>query len=570
MKEQVLKLREEMEKNGINAYLIPTTDFHGSEYVNEYFKCREFISGFTGSNGTLLVTNDEAKLWTDGRYFLQAAQQLEGSGIELMKMGESGVPTIEEYLKEILNEDDCLGFDGRVIDCALGYVMEKHCQIEYGKDLVDGLWADRPALNPSKVYELDLNVTGETTESKLARVRSMMAEKGADYHLISRLEDIAWLYNLRGRDVKHTPVFFAYALITMDDDRLYMMDRSYDGRENLPYEQVYEDLKKLPEGKILLDENVVSYAAVKSIAEGVEIINGNNPCELMKCIKNDTEINSTLKAHIKDGVAMVNFLFWLKKNVGKIPMSEISVADYLYDLRMEQEGCFDLSFVTISGYMENGAIIHYTATEKTNKEIQPEGFLLVDSGGQYEEGTTDITRTIAVGPLTDEMRKHYTAVLLCNIKLATARFAEGTVGLELDNMTRKPLQDMGLDYKHGTGHGVGHLLSVHEGPATINPRCKGFPVLPGMIMSDEPGVYLAGQYGIRLENEMLYKRGADGMIEAEAITFCPFEREALDLSMMDDEAKKWLNDYHKMVEETLMPYLDEEVGQWLKTQTAAI
>lgn len=568
MRQQLIDLRQKMQENGFDAYLIPTTDFHGSEYVNDYFKCRKFVSGFTGSAGTLIVTADEAKLWTDGRYFLQAAAQLEGTGIDLMKSGQPGVPTMIEYLKSVLSDGQVLAFDGRVMDFGFGSELESHFAIAYEKDLVDEIWDDRPQIVPSKIYPLDDAVTGESAASKLARVRAFMAEKGADYHLTTKMEEIAWLYNLRGDDVANNPVFFSFALITPTEDRLYVMDEGFDG--GLPYLQIFDDIKKLPAGKMLLDESVVSYALIKMLPEEVSVISEENPVSLMKTLKNPTEIAATKNAHLKDGAAMVNFIYWLKQHIDSEEMTEISAADYLESCRRAEDGCYDISFETISGYGSNGAIIHYFATPETNKTLAPEGFLLVDSGGQYTDGTTDITRTIALGPLTGEMKQHYTAVLQCHIALSSAAFNNGTTGAELDALTRKPLQALGLDYNHGTGHGVGHILSCHEGPQSISPRGSKYPILPGMINSDEPGVYLEGKYGIRLENEILCVELPSGKLGFEPITFCPFEREAIVVDMLSEAERAWVNDYHQAVYEKISPLVSPETAAWLAEATAEI
>lgn len=574
MRQQLIDLRRKMQEYQIDAYLIPTTDYHGSEYVNDYFKCRKYISGFSGSAGTLVITREEAWLWTDGRYFLQAASQLADTGIGLMKMGQTGVPSIPEYLKTVLTGEGCLGFDGRVVDCNMGRQLAENFKVRWDMDLVGEIWTDRPALDGTKIYSIPESVTGESATSKLSRIRRYMAEKGADYHLITKMEEIAWLFNLRGKDVANTPVFFSFALIQQERACLYVLDDSadlaIDGVEFFPYLQIFEDLRNLPGGKILLDEEIASYAMTAAIPPSVEIISDSDPAELMKALKNPVEIAATKNAHIKDGVAMVNFLYWLKKNIGKIPMSEISAADYLENCRRSQKGWFDLSFGTISGYADNGAIIHYDPTPETNKVLQPEGLLLVDSGGQYGDGTTDITRTIVLGPITDVMKEHYTAVLRCNIDLATARFQAGTTGAQLDEIARKPLKAIGMDYGHGTGHGVGHILSCHEGPQIISPKGTRCPLYPGMITSDEPGVYIEGEYGIRLENELLCVEMPDSSYAFETITLCPFDREAILSERLSAEELDYLNDYHQKVRETLMPFVSDEVAEWLIEQTAPI
>ena len=596
MGEQIEALRREMKAEGIDAYIIPTTDFHGSEYVNEYFKCREFMSGFTGSAGTLLVTDSWAGLWTDGRYFLQAGLQMRGSGIELMKEREPGVPTIEEYLKQQLPEGSCLGFDGRVVSCREANAYEARFKIRWDADLAGRIWdtwictertgMKRPRLCPSPIYDIPLSVTGETAESKIQRVREAINEQGADMHLITCLEEIAWLYNLRGDDVKHTPVFFAFLLIDPEGERLYVLDERFAGSDAashlpettrvMPYFQIFDDLRKLSTGKLLLSTERVSYAMVRCLPARINIIDAEDPAELMKAVKNSTEIRSTREAHIRDGAAVTQFIYQIKsavKNPGKKTdgqFTETWAAERLLECRKKQEGFKDLSFATIAAYGPNGAIVHYSPEEDKCAALMPEGFLLLDSGGQYEDGTTDITRTVALGPLTEEMKMHYTLVLKSHIALASVRFPEGTTGAELDETARRPLKDKGLNFNHGTGHGVGHMLSVHEGPNKISPLGGGSIICEGMITSDEPGLYLTGQYGIRLENEILCTRGEDGMLEFEPITWCPWEREAILTELLTEQERKWLNDYHRKVYEMLQPMLDEETAAWLRTQTAEI
>jgi len=582
MRKEIEALRSRMKECGIQGYIVPTTDFHGSEYVNEYFKCRQYLTGFTGSEGTLVVTADRAALWTDGRYFLQAEQQLSGSGIELMKMGQPGVPTVAEFLDQNLKEGSVLGFDGRVVTCREGESYAQKYRLEVNLDLAGDVWTERPALKASSVYALPLEVTGETAESKLARVRHAMEEAGADYHLMTRLEQIAWLYNLRGDDVKYTPVFFAYALIGKEQEWLYVLDEGFDRAmvpattEIRPYAQVMEDLRKLAGGKILLDKKGnnystgASYALVKAVPDCVEIIDQNDPCEMMAAVKNEGEIRSTKEAHRKDGAAMAEFLFQLKKwSRGDISeeWTEIDAADLIEACRKEQEGYNQLSFTTITGYGSNGAIVHYSATPETNRRLQREGFLLVDCGAQYDDGTTDITRTIALGPLTEEMKYHYTMVLKGHIAMASARFTAETTGAQLDAIARKPLNDAGLDFNHGTGHGVGHLLCVHEGPLSVSVRGTDCTIRPGMITSNEPGLYLEGKYGIRLENEVLCQKAEDGSgdLVFEPLTWCPWEREAIVKDLLSPEEVQWVDAYHRQVLEKTGPCLKEEERKWLET-----
>ena len=534
------------------------------------------MSGFTGSAGTLAVTEREAALWTDGRYFVQAEAELLGSGIRLMREGEPDVPKIEEWLEQRLgsgkmpenymeSEADLrnadgenlgaatVGFDGRVISAKMGATLAQKFRIEHEIDLVGEIWTERPELRGSELYALPGVVTGESPASKLSRLRCELQRAGADSHLVTSLEEIAWIFNLRARDVTHTPVFYAFALIEQERVRVYLLNSSKNAAalfgENVeirPYTAIFGDLKALECGSIMLDESSASYGLSAAIPAGILRINREDPAMLMKAIKNPAEIACTRRAHLRDGAAMMRFLSWLKENVGKREITEISAAERLWEER-QKEGAYDLSFDTIAGYGAHGAIIHYEATPETNVRLKPEGFLLVDSGGQYEDGTTDITRTIALGELTQEMKRCYTAVLKAHIALATAVFDRQTTGADLDLIARKEIQGIGLDYKHGTGHGVGHMLSVHEGPASISPRGANTHVLPGMIMSNEPGIYLENKFGIRLENEILCVDLGGGKYGFETITFCPFEEEAILPEMLTKKEKAWLNEYHANV-----------------------
>ena len=600
MKSELLALREAMKNHSVDIYLIPTGDFHGSEYIHDYFKTREFVSGFTGSAGTLVVTQDDARLWTDGRYFLQAAFELEGSGIQLMKDKEPGVPSINEYLEEVLGktENPVIGFDGRIVSCQDG---REYAQLanEYGGsiiseiDLAGDIWSDRPELKGKTIWELPLTSAGLPYETKIKQVRELMAKSDAEYHLITTLDDNGWLYNLRGSDVEHTPVFFSYTLITPEETVLYIFDEMCpeglipDGVIVKPYFSedgglsVMDDLKVIPdEATVLLDPKSASYSMVSSIPENVTLAEADFiPSTRLKACKNPVEIQSTKEAHINDGIAMVNFIHWLKSSIAEWSegtasddMTEIGVATYLEGERSKQPGYLDLSFDTIAGYMEHGAIVHYGATPETNAKLRPEGFLLVDSGGQYQGGTTDITRTIALGPLSDRMRESYTAVLRGHLRLAMAKFAKGTTGKDLDVIAKAPLDEYGISYNHGTGHGVGHVLCVHEGPNRINTISEE-PIIPGMITSDEPGYYPEGEFGVRIENEILCILGKDNPEEGyefEMLTCCPYERDAIVPEMMTEEEKAYLNDYHKWVYESLAPSLSPEVADWLKDVCADI
>ncbi len=602
MRQELDRLRELMKNHKLDYYLVPTTDRHGSEYVNDHYKCREFMTGFTGSAGTLLVSLKNAWLWTDGRYFLQADEQLAGSGIRLMKMGEPEVPELSVFLRqqasEIIERKPRMGFDGHVVSVteAMAYAAAG-LDLVADLDLVDLIWEDRPDPDPAPIYPISLEVTGESSEHKLARVREEMDREGADYLLLTSLEEIAWLYNLRGDDIEHTPVFFAYSIISRDRADLFVYPRRLkthaetwanketkspgsctcivtEGDERRfvlrEYNEVVKALAELPKGSsIWFSPEKTAYALEKALPEEISTIRNDTPVSMMKAIKNDTEIRAEINAHTKDGIAMVRFIHWLKTHPDVSSLNEIFVSDYLRALRLDSEECYDISFDTICGYGPNGAIIHYEATPESNAELAPEGFLLVDSGGQYEDGTTDITRTIALGPLSHKMKHHYTAVLKSHITLASAVFHKSTTGLQLDAMTRKPMNEMGLDYNHGTGHGVGHMLSVHEGPQNIGKRNGELPLCPGMICSDEPGVYIEGEFGVRLENEILCVE-QDGDLAFRPMTFCPFDREAVLPELLSQEELKWLNGYHEMVYDVLSPLLPEDVAAWLKEQTAPI
>lgn len=582
MRKQLEDLRKKMREKHIDAYIIPTTDFHGSEYVNDYFKCREFVSGFTGSAGTLAVTAEAAALWTDGRYFIQAEHELAGGGIALMREGEEGVPEIPTWLQQDLclngeaAKNRTVGFDGRVVSAKFGTQLEEKFSVEANVDLVGEIWDDRPKLAASEIYPIGQGVTGERADSKIARVREAMKEANAAAHLITSLEEIAWLFNLRGRDVQHTPVFYAFLLLHEDRTTVYILNNADkvkslfgDEIEIKPYTDIFDDLRLLKCANIMLDEKTASFGLVNAIPAAVSKMNREDPAMLMKAIKNREEMNCTRQAHLRDGAAVTKFIYKLKQRVSRESMTEISVADLLWEERKAQ-GAYDLSFETIAGYQEHGAIIHYAATPETNADLEPKGFLLVDSGGQYADGTTDITRTIALGDLTEEMKQCYTTVLKSHIALATAEFSRETTGAELDGIARRPLKETGLDYKHGTGHGVGHMLSVHEGPATISPRGTECHILPGMIMSNEPGVYLAGKFGIRLENEILCREVADGRYAFETITLCPFDREAILPQLLTEKEKAWLNAYHARVYDALSPLLNDEESKWLETEVSEL
>lgn len=593
--ERLKKLREEMAQRGIDIYVVPTSDFHDSEYVGEHFKARKFITGFTGSAGTAVITMTEAGLWTDGRYFVQAERQLEGSTVTLYRMGEEGVPTVDEFLAEKLPENGCLGFDGRVIGGTWGRRMEKLAEKKNGtihcnEDLIDIIWEDRPALSKEPVFILEEKYAGKSTAEKLAAVREAMEKEGADYHILTSLYDIAWLLNVRGGDIECVPVVLSYLVLTEKECIWFLQEeivdeklRAYLNENHITtraYDAIYEYVLDIPaNAKVLLSAGQVNYRIVSSLNEDITIIDKPNPTLLMKAVKNQTEVDNTRAAHVKDGVAVTKFMYWLKNNIGKTKITEISASDYLENLRKEQENFLGISFNTISAYGANAAMMHYSATPESDTELKPEGFLLVDSGGHYYEGTTDITRTFALGPITDEMRTHFTAVCRSNMNLAHAKFLYGCTGLNLDILARGPLWEMGIDYKCGTGHGVGYLLNVHEGPngfrwRVVTERNDSGVLQEGMITTDEPGVYLEGKYGIRTENELVCHKSCKNeygqFMEFENITYAPIDLDAIDPEQMTKREREYLNEYHAMVYKTLSPYMTEEENEWLKRYTRAI
>lgn len=595
IQQRLAKLREKMIEREISLYIVPTSDFHESEYVGEYFKARAFLTGFTGSAGTAVIGRDTAALWTDGRYFIQAAAQLKDTTVELMRIGEEGTPTIEEYIEEHLAEGERLGFDGRVINAKFGCDLKKLAEEKQGtifaeEDLVGAIWEERPKLPTKKAWVLTEAYAGSTTGEKLAKLQKAMAEKGADYHILTSLYDIAWLLNVRGHDIDSVPVVLSYLAVTDKEVVLFVREEvlTSEVREHLhankitirPYHAIYSYAAAIPaEKSVLMDTAAVNYRICAALSKKVRVLDETNPTLLMKCIKNPVELANTRIAHIRDGVAFTKFMYWLKNHIGKEEITEISASDYLEARRREQEHFLELSFSTISAYGPNAAMMHYSASKESNAVLRPEGFLLVDSGGHYLEGTTDITRTIALGALTQRQKQHFTAVLRANLNLAAAKFLYGCRGMNLDILAREPLWELGIDYKCGTGHGVGHILNVHEGPngfrwRVVQERSDSAVLEEGMITTDEPGVYLEGEYGIRTENELICCKGEKNeygqFMHFETITYAPIDLDAVDCEVMSEKEKKLLNEYHRMVYEKLSPYLTKEEGVWLKEYTRAI
>lgn len=589
MREELIQLREKMAEAGIDVYLIVSDDYHMSEYVGEYFKCREYVSGFDGSAGSLVITKTEAGLWTDGRYFLQAGEQLKGSGIDLYRSGEENVPTILEFLTDKMNPQEVFGFDGRTVSIRMATqfireLKEQGVSVRPDLDLAGAIWENRPKISAEPVWFLADEYAGESREEKIVKVRGKMQELKADYFLIPSLDEIAWILNVRGNDVAYNPVVLSYLLIGPETICWYVDSSAVSEEKRTVLEQmgiicrnymdIYQDLRNLSEeDSILIDENITNYALYDAIPRGMHLCKKASPIELMKAVKNRMEMQNVRKAHLKDGVALTRLIYWLKHIPDKKTVTELDVCRRLEEFRQEGTHYLGQSFAPIAAYGAHGAIVHYEPTEETNSSLDNKGFLLLDTGGQYLYGTTDVTRTIALGVLTEEEKLHYTAVLRGNLNLAAARFKHGCTGMNLDYAAREPLWQMGLDYNHGTGHGVGYLLNVHEGPNAIRHRerdGRGTVLEEGMITSDEPGLYLAGQYGIRLENLILCteeKKNSYGtFMRFETLTLVPFDMDAVCFEALSDREKRLLREYQQNVYTALAEYLPSAEREWLKEQ----
>ena len=583
-------LREVMRRESLDAFIFPSTDPHQGEYVPDHWKGREWISGFDGSAGTAVVTMNEAALWTDSRYFIAAAEQLKGTEFVLMKERVSGTPTITQWLGEVLRNirSPQVGIDGMVSSTAeveeliSGLRQEGGITLRTNFDPLTIIWKDRPAIPQNPVFIQPLEYAGEACHEKISRVRRALRQKHADGMLVASLDDIAWMLNLRGSDVHCNPVFVSYLLISstkvtlfIDKKKLsssvlaYLNDEGVDVDD---YDRVKEGLKDYFEYNILLDPHEVNYTLYNIVRR--EIVREESPVKRMKTIKNESEVLGFRNAMLKDGIALVKFLKWLHPAVEAGGQTEISVSEKLESLRAEQSLYKGLSFDTIAGYQEHGAIVHYEATPDTDAPLKSEGFLLLDSGAQYVDGTTDVTRTIALGPVTEEQRHIYTLVLKGHLQLQNLKFPSGASGTQLDLAARKDLWREGLNYMHGTGHGVGAFLNVHEGPHQIRMEYKPAPMVAGMTVTDEPGIYLEGKFGVRTENTLLvvpYKETPFGtFLQFEPLTLCPIDKSAIDISLMTDEEIGWLDEYHQMVYDRLSPYLDEEEREWLAVQCEEI
>ncbi|MDD3141469.1 MAG: aminopeptidase P family N-terminal domain-containing protein [Lachnospiraceae bacterium] len=591
--ERITRLRALMNEKHIDAYIIPSADNHQSEYVGDHFKSRAFITGFTGSAGTAVITKEEVGLWTDGRYFLQAEQQLVGSGITLFKMGNPGVPTTEDYLANVLPVNGTLGFDGRLIAMEEGnqlanVLARKNVSINYDFDLVDVIWENRPELADEPVFALDVKYSGESTSAKLTKLRATMRDMKATVHIITSLDDIGWLLNIRGNDVEYSPLILSYAIITMDKVDLFIKESKLndtiksslkkDGVIFHPYNAIYEEVKKFNSNDILLiDPAKINYALYNNISLDVTKIEKANPTILFKAMKNEVELANIRNAHIKDGVAHTKFIYWLKENIGKIKITEMSASDKLEEFRAAQDGFLWPSFEPICAFREHAAIVHYTSSPETDLELESGYLFLSDTGGNYYEGSTDITRTIALGEISKEQKAHFTMVARSNLNLAHTRFLYGCCGYNLDIIARQPFWDMNLNYNHGTGHGIGYLLNIHEGPTGFRWQMRAHEAHPfeeGMVITDEPGIYISDSHGIRTENELIVRKGEANeygqFMYFEPVTFVPIDLDALLPELMAPSEKEFLNSYHKKVYDLIAPHLTTDEKAWLKHNTRAI
>ena len=584
--ERIGRLRQYLREQSLSAFIIPSTDPHSGEYVPDHWKTREWVSGFTGSAGTAVITLDDAALWTDSRYFLQAADQLDGTGIRLMKDRLPDTPSIPEWLGQSLSPGAVVGVDGWVNTIgetqALREALAREgLTLRTDYDPVTRLWDDRPALPGTPVSIHPLEYAGVACHEKLAAIREKLLARGADGILLSTLDDIAWTLNLRGNDVHCNPVFVSYLLITSQESILYVRAeklttevKAYLAQEGVnteDYDDLQEDLRDYPYATLSLDPGRTNEAVRQAVNPLTKVLLEESPVPLMKAVKNEAEIRGFHAAMLRDGVAMVKFLKWLEEAVPKGKETEMSIDRKLYECRAEQPLFRGISFDTIAGYKEHAAIVHYEATPETDKPLAPEGLLLLDSGAQYADGTTDITRTIALGETTDDERRDYTLVLKGHIGLTRACFPQGTCGTQLDVLARQAMWREGANFLHGTGHGVGAYLNVHEGPHQIRMNHVPTPLRPGMTVTDEPGIYRAGRYGIRTENTLLvvpYRETEFGTFYTfEPLTLCPIDTRPIVRSMLTAEETEWLNAYHRMVYDRLSPLLDEEHRAWLESKT---
>ena len=579
---RIEEARKSMKKHKVDAYIVTSSDYHQSEYIGGYFQGREYLSGFTGSAGILVIFNDEACLWTDGRYHIQAENQLKGSEIKLFKQGNIGVPTYKEYIVSKLAENSKIGIDAKILlSSDVNEILSKKKFKIVDFDLLAEVWEKRPALAAERIFILEDKYTGKSYKEKVKEIRAVLKEKGADYNIISSLDDIAWIYNFRGDDVQHNPVALSFTVISekkaslyIDKNKLneeakkYFKDNKVEVKE---YFEFFEDIKKL-KGNILVDFNKISYAIYEAISKNT-LINSMNPSTYLKAHKNETEITNTKEIHIQDGVAIVKFMYWLKNNYKKENITEFSAEEKINSLREKIEGYIDLSFSTISAFGKNAAMMHYSAPEKNSTKIE-DGVYLLDSGGTYLKGTTDITRTFFLGKVGKKEKTDNTLVLKGMLALSRVKFLFGATGTNLDVLARQFLWNVGIDYKCGTGHGVGHILNVHEGPHGIRFQYNPQRLEVGMIVTNEPGAYIEGSHGIRIENELLVKEACETehgqFLEFETITYAPIDLNGIVKTLLTKEEKQQLNEYHSEVYKKLSPYLNKKEKEFLKEYTKSI
>jgi Xaa-Pro aminopeptidase len=588
--EKIKIFRNKLDSLSLSAVIIPSSDPHLSEYIPDCWKFRAWLSGFTGSAGTLVVGKQKAALWIDSRYFLQAELELTGSGIELCKMGLPETPSIENWLADNIKKSGTIGFDGRLFSYAAAKKMIKELvakgfEVNSKIDVIDEVWDKRPEAPKGKAIEYELRYAGQSVDEKIAQIRNSLKKDSCNACIIGALDEVAWTFNIRGNDVDYNPVVISFGFVSLDDAVLFIdlnkIDEDFanslaiQGIEILDYYEIEKFIKKLPKDTIVaIDENRVNYSLGSLIPKSVEKKSILSVPTKLKAIKNPIEIENIKQSLILDGLAMCEFLFWLEKNVGKVKITELTIADKLLELRKKQKGFVSESFNSIVGYQEHGAIVHYSATTESSSEIKPEGFLLVDSGGQYHQGTTDITRTIHLSEPTEEEIIDYTLVLKGMIQLSMIQFPTGTRGSQLDILARMAMWNKGINYGHGTGHGIGAFLNVHEGPQSIRPNENPVTIDPGMIQSNEPGIYRAGRYGIRIENLILCVKNLENefgsFLGFESLTLCPIDTKPVNIDMLTPDERNWLNNYHRVVNEKLSPKLTKVIRDWLKTKTKPI
>ena len=591
--ERIAKLRALMAEKGIDAYVVPTADFHQSEYVGEHFKARKYITGFSGSYGTAVICQDDAGLWTDGRYFFQATNELEGSGVRLMKMFVGDTPSVTEYLADKIPEGGKVGFDGRVLSMDEGKEYEdalspKNISIDYEEDLIDQIWEDRPPLSDKPAFFLEEKYSGESSAHKLERVRKIMKDNGATVHIIASLDDTGWLLNVRGDDIDFFPLLLSYSIVRMDGVDLYVDETKLNDRileefkkVNVtlhPYNDIYEDIKKLDASETaLIDPMKMNYALYKNIP--CKIAEAANPTILMKAMKNDVELENIKEAHIKDGIAITKFMYWIKTRYDKEDITELSSADKLTSLRAAQKGYIRDSFEPLCAFADHAAMMHYSPSKETDVVLKEGAMFLNDTGGGYYEGSTDITRTFILGSIDQDMKKYFTAVVRAMMNLSRANFLYGCHGYNLDVLVRQPIWDLNIDFQCGSGHGVGYLGNVHEPPTgfrwyVVPSKNEHHQLEEGMVITDEPGIYEDGKFGIRIENEFIVRKGElnkyGQFMHFETITFAPIDLDGIDPEEMTKSEREWLNNYHKDVYEKIGPHLTDEEREWLKEYTRAI